>query len=81
MSKGEDRIIKILNRTKIHYDREIIVPKLTGKKGAPLRFDFGIYENKKLIILIEFDGEQHFHYTSYFNKNKSDFLYRCGCDR
>ena len=81
MSKGEDRIIKILNRTKIHYDREIIVPKLTGKKGAPLRFDFGIYENKKLIILIEFDGEQHFHYTSYFNKSKSDFLYRCGCDR
>lgn len=81
MSKGEDRIIKILNRTKIHYDREIIVPKLTGKKGTPLRFDFGIYENKKLIILIEFDGEQHFHYTSYFNKNKSDFLYRCGCDR
>lgn len=81
MSKGEDKIIKLLNSARVRYDREIIVPRLTGKKGVPLRFDFGIYKNKQLIILIEFDGEQHFHYTSHFNKNKSDFIYRCGCDR
>lgn len=81
MSKGEDKIIKILNSAKIKYDREVIVPRLVGKKGVPLRFDFGIYQNKKLVMLIEFDGEQHFHYTSYFNKSKSDFLYRRGCDR
>jgi hypothetical protein len=81
MSKGEDKITKLLNSARVTYDREIIVPRLTGKKGAPLRFDFGIYKNNQLIVLIEFDGEQHFHYTSHFNKTKSDFIYRCGCDR
>ena len=81
MSKGEDKITKLLNSARVAYKREIIIPRLTGKKGAPLRFDFGIYKNNQLIILIEFDGEQHFHYTSHFNKNKSDFTYRCGCDR
>jgi hypothetical protein len=81
MSKGEDKIIKLLNSARVRYDREITVPRLTGKKGVPLRFDFGIYKNNQLIILIEFDGEQHFHYTSHFNKTKSDFIYRCGCDR
>lgn len=81
MSKGEDKITKLLNFARVSYSREITVPRLTGKKGAPLRFDFGIYQNKKLILLIEFDGEQHFQYSSHFNKSKSDFLYRCGCDR
>ena len=81
MSKGEDKIIKLLNSVRMSYQREVTVPRLTGKKGAPLRFDFGIYQNKKLILLIEFDGEQHFQYSSHFNKSKSDFLYRCGCDR
>ena len=81
MSKGEDKITKLLNSARVTYNREIIVPRLTGKKGTPLRFDFGIYKNNQLIVLIEFDGEQHFHYTSHFNKTKSDFIYRCGCDR
>ena len=81
MSKGEDKITKLLNSARVTYNREIIVPRLTGKKGAPLRFDFGIYKNNQLIVLIEFDGEQHFHYTSHFNKTKSDFIYRCVCDR
>lgn len=81
MSKGEDKITKLLNSARVSYDREITVPRLTGKKGAPLRFDFGVYQNKKLILLIEFDGEQHFQYSSHFNKSKSNFLYRCGCDR
>jgi hypothetical protein len=81
MSKGEDKITKLLNSARVSYNREITVSRLTGKKGAPLRFDFGIYQNKKLILLIEFDGEQHFQYSSHFNKSKSDFLYRCGCDR
>jgi len=81
MSKGEDKITKLLNFARVSYSREITVPRLTGKKGAPLRFDFGIYQNKRLILLIEFDGEQHFQYSSHFNKSKSDFLYRCGCDR
>lgn len=81
MSKGEDKIVNLLNSADLSYKREVTVPYLTGKKGAPLRFDFGIYRNNKIIALIEFDGSQHFLYSSLFNKNKSDFQYRRGCDR
>lgn len=81
MSKGEDKIVRLLNSARVRYEREISVPRLNGKKGVPLRYDFGIYQNGKLAILIEFDGEQHFKYTSHFNKTKSDFQYHRGCDR
>jgi hypothetical protein len=81
MSKGEDKLIKIFNFSRVQYNREVIVPRLTGKKGVPLRYDFGIYNYGALIALIEFDGEQHFKYTSHFNKSQSDFQYRRGCDR
>ena len=82
MSKGEDKIIKIFNKYKVRYNREVIFPNLFGKKQTPLRFDFGIYSSDgRLIALVEFDGEQHFKYTKHFYKNKSDFTYRRGCDR
>ena len=81
MSKGEDKIVRLLNSARVRYEREVSVPKLNGKKGVPLRYDFGIYQNGKLVILIEFDGEQHFKYSSHFNRTKSDFQYRRGCDR
>ena len=68
MSKGEDKIVRLLISARVRYDREVIVPRLTGKKGAPLRYDFGIYHNGKLIALIDFDGDQHFKYTSLFQQ-------------
>ena len=66
MSKGEDKITKLLNSARMPYDREITVPRLTGKKGAPLRFDFGIYDDNQILYVIEFDGEQHFNQTNSF---------------
>lgn len=81
MSKGEDKIVRLLNSACVRYEREVTMPRLTGKKGVPLRYDFGIYQNGKIVCLIEFDGEQHYHYNSHFNKSKSEFQYRRGCDR
>jgi hypothetical protein len=81
MSKGEDKVLGILKKNKVTFDREVSFPRLIGKKGAPLRFDFAVYKNGRIIALIEFDGEQHFKYASHFCKNKSDFMYRRGCDR
>lgn len=81
MSKGEDKIVRLLNSARVRYEREVTMPRLTGKKGVPLRYDFGIYQNGKIVCLIEFDGEQHYQYNSHFNKTKSEFQYRRGCDR
>ena len=49
MSKGEDKIVRLLNSARVRYEREVSVPKLNGKKGVPLRYDFGIYQNGKRI--------------------------------
>lgn len=81
MSKGEERISQILKQSHIKFDTEVSVPNLRGKRGAPLRYDFALYSKGKLALLIEFDGEQHFHYSPFFHKKKSDFNYRRGCDR
>ena len=81
MSKGEERIVQILKQAKIPFKREVILPNLKGKKGVPLRFDFGIYRNGQLVGLLEFDGEPHFVFSSHFNNTMSKFMYRKECDR
>jgi hypothetical protein len=42
-SKGEQKIINILRRGGINFEREVSFDDLTGKHKIPLRFDFGIY--------------------------------------
>ena len=73
-SKGEEKVELLLRKGGINYMKEVYFSDLLGKKGAPLRFDFGIFINKRLISLIEFDGKPHFEYTPYFHKQTSDFL-------
>ena len=54
-SIGEYNIIQILNQNKVSYIKEYCFP------NSKLRYDFAILdENKKIIRLIEFDGEQHY---------------------
>ena len=63
-SIGEMNIKKILEDNNIEYKEQITFDDLKNIK--PLRYDFGIYENGKLIRLIEFDGIQHFEEQDYF---------------
>ena len=54
-SIGEYNIIQVLENNKILYIKEYSFP------NSPLRYDFAILNNNKDIIrLIEFDGEQHY---------------------
>ena len=56
ISKGENKIITILDDNNISYIREY-KPLDLGQK----RFDFAILDDKNNIVrLIEFDGEQHY---------------------
>ena len=63
-SIGEMNIKKILEDNNIEYKEQITFDDLKNIKS--LRYDFGIYENGKLIRLIEFDGIQHFEEQDYF---------------
>lgn len=56
-SVGEYNISKILNKNNISYKSQYSFSDLVYK--APLRYDFAILENEKVVRLIEFDGPQH----------------------
>ena len=72
MSKGEQKIAKILSQAGIAYRTEVEFQGLKGSKGN-LRFDFACYKNGRLACLIEVDGRQHFEYTPFFHKSKIAF--------
>ena len=58
-SKGERAIAQYLDEKNISYSEEHSFPDLKDKQV--LRYDFAIYDdNNKLVLLIEFDGAQHF---------------------
>ena len=71
VSKGEQKIAELLRAAHLQYRTEVSFNDLKGAK-QPLRFDFVIDYGRKVIIL-EYDGQQHFMYTPYFHKSQLDF--------
>ena len=63
-SIGEYNIAQCLSQNNISFKKEYTFSDL--KDSGFLRYDFAIFENDKLIRLIEFDGEQHYKDTSFF---------------
>ena len=72
MSKGEQKVAKILSQAGIAYQTEVEFVGLKGSRGN-LRYDFACYKNGRLSCLIEIDGAQHFQYTPFFHKTKAHF--------
>ena len=71
-SKNESIIAQILTNANITFQQQYTFDDLTstGRNCDKLLFDFAIFNNKQLLYLIEYDGEQHFHsshYTSSWN--------------
>ena len=79
MSKGEEKISSLLKTARIYYEKEYTFSDLKYK-GALLRFDFAIISGSIPIKLIEYDGEQHFHYVKKFG-SYSDFKHMQENDR
>ena len=57
-SKGEDKIRKYLETNNIYFQEQYSFPDCKYKR--PLKFDFYLEDDSGKIILIEYDGEQHF---------------------
>ena len=74
-SNGERCIREILEKEKIQYQQEYSFSSLVSFKGKPLRFDFAIFNNNKIIGLIEYQGEQHYKFVEHFSKNKVKWTY------
>jgi hypothetical protein len=72
-SHGEKIIAKILDDYKILYKRQHGFKNC--KNILPLPFDFVIFHNKKLLI-IEYQGQQHYKPVSFGSKNKKETMKR-----
>ena len=69
ISKGEKAVEKWLIENKIEYKTQIRFPDLNNGLSS---YDFGIYENDKIIYFIEVQGEQHYKQVDYFKNNLED---------
>lgn len=72
ISKGEEKISKILNNLDISFQKQYIFNELKDK--GYLRFDFAIFKDNSLYCLIEYQGEQH--YNKENNYYSEDGIYR-----
>lgn len=67
-SKGEEKIIKILQKENINFERE---KSFSDLKNGAFKFDFYLPDDN---ICIEFDGAQHFKKVDFFQRQRTDFL-------
>ena len=67
MSKFEEKIARILTDARVPFIREKTFKDL---KHGYLRFDFYLPQKE---VCYELDGFQHFEYTKFFHKKRSDF--------
>lgn len=68
-SKGELRIIEILDKHDIDFQMEYKLPE----SGDNYRYDFYLPDYR---ILIEFHGKQHYKYIPFFHSSEFEFLAR-----
>lgn len=72
-SKGEQMIVEYLQGHNIIYKKQFMFQDLLGKFSHPLRFDFAIFQNDRLIGLIEYQGIQH--YKNVYGLSQEDWEY------
>ena len=76
MSKGENKIIDLLNQARIRFEREKTFSDL---KHGKFRFDFLIHVHGADCI-VEFNGEQHYQYVGKFYQNELEWRQAQGRD-
>ena len=69
MSNYEEKIISLLQKDKIKFERE---KRFSDLKGGKYRFDFEVYVDGAPVLL-EIQGEQHHQYVGKFYHTRADF--------
>lgn len=78
ISKGEEKIQKILSILNLNYKKQYNFKDLIGET-RPLKFDFAIFNNNDLLFLIEYQGKQHYFQNSFLG-GEEDFNKRIKYD-
>ena len=69
MSGYEEKIIELLQKSKIDFQRE---KRFTNLKKGKYRFDFEVYV-EGAPVLLEIQGEQHHQYVGKFYNTRAEF--------
>lgn len=70
-SKGEEKISQLLRELKVNFTQQFYFDDLRDydkERPLPLYFDFAIFDENKIKILIEYQGEQHIKEIPFFDK-------------
>jgi hypothetical protein len=70
MSKGENKITDLLNQAGIKFQRE---KSFSDLKHGLFRYDFYIPNLDGGPVIIEFNGEQHYHFVGKFFRTRRDW--------
>lgn len=70
MSKGEEKIVALLQRGRYRFERE---KRFSDLKKGLYRFDFYVVGGRAVPCLIELQGEQHYRFVSKFHSSRADF--------
>ena len=70
MSKGENKIVDLLNQAGIKFQRE---KSFSDLKHGLFRYDFYLPNVDGGPAIIEFNGEQHYHYIKHFYRTPRDW--------
>lgn len=70
MSHYEEKIVTLLKRGKIKFERE---KRFSDLRNGRFRFDFYVYLQGGPAI-VEVQGEQHYQFVSRFYKSRKDFM-------
>ena len=70
MSKGEEKIIKLLKNDKYKFERE---KRFSDLKKGLYRFDFYVVGGRSTPCALEYQGEQHYQYISKFYNTHAEF--------
>ena len=65
-SHGNNLIKQVLDNKGVLYQKEITFSDCKSPTGALLKFDFGIFANNELLVLIEYNGIQHYCPVEFF---------------
>jgi hypothetical protein len=88
-SRGEIKICDILSCSGLPYKEEYSFDDLLSNRGAPLRFDFAVFDDEgEIDFLIEYQGIQHYEPKSKFGgvgglrkQQYNDMLKREYCEK
>ena len=70
MSKGEDKIVDLLSKARMGFVRE---KRFSDLKKGLFRYDFYLPNLHGGECIIEYNGEQHYHFVSKFYKTKQEW--------